>query len=488
VTPSISTSPAISGQVRGLSDQDQQTLIELLNQLNAKAPRNRLRRRYYDAKYTLRDLGIAIPPHLRTIEAVLGWPAKAVDAPIRRLKLEGFTLPDSEGDPLGVGEIWAANNLDVEASQVHTSAALHAVAFLTITQGRPSEGEPEVLIIGRSAEDATGLWDARRRALRAGLSVTDRDAETGEPVEMVMYLPGRNVILRGDDRRWSADSRDHELSGRVLMEPLVYNPRPGRPFGSSRLSRPVMTLTDAALRTLVRSEVTAEFFSSPQRYALGADESAFVGPNGEMRGQWESIIGRVWAIGRDEDGEIPQVGQFPQVSMQPHIEHLRMIATLFAAETSLPVSALGVVQDNPSSAEAIYAAKEELIIEAQWAAASFGAAWRRAMLTALQLRDGVRELPSEWLALQPRWRDPSIPSRAAAADAVAKEVGAGILPPDSEVTYERLGFDQATINRLVAERRRAQARQQLSTLAAAAAAARQNPVVAELDARRGDGG
>jgi len=165
-----------------------------------------------------------------------------------------------------------------------------------------------------------------------------------------------------------------------------------------------------------------------------------------------------------------------------------MIATLFAAETSLPVSALGVVQDNPSSAEAIYAAKEELIIEAQWAAASFGAAWRRAMLTALQLRDGVRELPSEWLALQPRWRDPSIPSRAAAADAVAKEVGAGILPPDSEVTYERLGFDQATINRLVAERRRAQARQQLSTLAAAAAAARQNPVVAELDARRGDGG
>lgn len=481
------SAPAPVLPVRGLGEEDRQVLAELVNQLGAKARRNAIRRRYYEAKYALRDLGIAIPPQMRRVDAVLGWPAKAVDAPIRRLKLEGFTLPGTEGDPLGVQEIWAANGLDVEAPQVHTSAALHACAFLAITQGSPDEGEPDVLIIGRSAEDATGLWDGRRRALRAGLSITGRDAETGEPVEMVMYLPGRNVTLvRGDDRRWTADVREHPLP-RVLMEPLVYCPRPGRPFGSSRLSRPVMTLTDAALRTLVRSEVTAEFFSAPQRYALGADESAFVGPNGETRGQWEAIIGRVWAIGRDEDGEIPQVGQFPQVSMQPHIEHLRMIATLFAAETSLPVSALGVVQDNPSSAEAIYAAKEELIIEAEWAATSFGAAWRRAMLTALQLRDGVERLPREWLALQPRWRDPSTPSRAAAADAVAKEVGAGILPPDSEVAYERLGYDQPTIDRLLAERRRNQARQQLSALAAAAAAARRDPTVAELDTRRGDG-
>lgn len=471
-----------------LSDDDKATLLELLNQLEQKAVRNKLRREYYDSQYFLRDFGIAIPPQMRSIEAVLGWPAKAVDAPVRRLRLEGFTLPDASADDLGVGELWADNNLDVEAPQAHTSAALHAVAFLTVTRGDVAAGEPEVLIAGRSAEDATGLWDARRRGLRAGLSVIERDAETGQPVEMVMYLPGRNISFTRTGAGWEIRNVATGLPGRVLMEPLVYQPRYGRPFGSSRLSRPVMALTDAALRTLVRSEVTAEFFSAPQRYALGADESAFMDADGNPRGQWESIIGRVWAIGRDEDGDIPEVGQFPQTSMQPHVEQLRMLATLFAGETSIPVSSLGVVQDNPSSAEAIYAAKEELIIEAEWAANGFGAGWRRAMLTALQLRDRLTELPREWLALRPRWRDPATPSMAAAADAVTKQVSAGILPAESEVTYEQLGYDQADIDRLMADRRRAGAQQRLTALAAAAQAARRDPMVAELGERRGDGG
>lgn len=470
-----------------LSDDDKATLLELINQLQRKAPRNKVRRDYYDFKFFLRDFGIAIPPQMRSIEAVLGWPAKAVDAPVRRLKLEGFTMPGTSADDLGVGEVWAANNLDVEAPQAHTSAALHAVAFLTVTRGDTSAGEPEVLISGRSAEDATGLWDGRRRGLRAGLSIIERN-DAGQPTEMVMYLPGRNISFTRTVAGWTIRDVATGLPGRVLMEPLVYQPRYGRPFGSSRLSRPVMTLTDAALRTLVRSEVTAEFFSAPQRYALGADESAFMDADGNPRGQWESIIGRVWAIGRDEDGDIPEVGQFPQVSMQPHVEQLRMIATLFAGEASLPVSSLGVVQDNPSSAEAIYAAKEELIIEAEWAANGFTAGWRRAVLTALQLRDRVAEVPREWLALQPRWRDPATPSMAAASDAVTKAVGAGILPPDSEVTYEQLGYDQATIERLLADQRRKAAQDRVTALAAAAQAARQNPAVTQLAEQRGDGG
>src|SRR5690606_19172804 len=153
----------------------------------------KLRREYYDSQYFLRDFGIAIPPQMRSIEAVLGWPAKAVDAPVRRLRRGGFTLPDASAGDLGVGEVCADNDLDVEAPQAHTWAALHAVAFLTVTRGEVGAGEREVLIAGRSAEDATGLWDARRRGLRAGLSVIERDAEAGQPVEMVMYLPGRNI-------------------------------------------------------------------------------------------------------------------------------------------------------------------------------------------------------------------------------------------------------------------------------------------------------
>src|SRR5690606_2399364 len=232
--------------------------------------------------------------------------------------------------------------------------------------------------------------------------------------------------------------------------------------------RPVMTLTDAALRTLVRSEVTAEFFSAPQRYAMGADESAFVDANGNPKGAWASIIGRVWAIGRDEDGNIPEVGQFPQTSMQPHVDHLRMLATLFAGETSLPLSSLGIVQDNPSSAEAIHASKEELITEAEWGADTLGAGWRRVMLLALMLRDGLTEVLAEWLQLDMPLRDPPPPRNPAIPDAVTQLAHAGIVRADSAVMLERPGYEETTVARLEPDRQRAAAHERLNMLAAAA--------------------
>lgn len=465
-------------RVSGLDDADTDTLRRLIEQLNSKSKRNRLRRTYYDHKYFLRDFGISIPPTMKSIEAVLGWPAKAVDVLAKRLRPDGFVLPGGNADDLGIREIWDANRLDLEAPQANTSALLHACAFATVTLGDRERGEPQVFVAVRSAEHATGLWNHRLRRLDAGLSIVDAD-ENGQPTEMVMYLPGRTATLTRDSSgRWVADVRTHKLP-QVLMEPLVYQPRLDRPFGSSRLSRPVMTLADAALRTLVRSEVTAEFFSAPQRYAMGADESAFVDASGNPKGAWASIIGRVWAIGRDEDGNVPEVGQFPQTSMQPHVDHLRMLATLFAGETSLPLSSLGIVQDNPSSAEAIHASKEELITEAEWAADTLGAGWRRVMLLALMLRDGLTEVPAEWLRLEMRWRDPSTPSKAAIADAVTKQVQSGILPADSAVTLEQLGYDETTVARLEADRQRAAAQERLSMLAAAAQAARRDPAVAE---------
>lgn len=479
--------PTPGVNVDGLAESDVETLRKLLDQLGRKANRNRIRREYYDHRYLLRDFGISLPPQMRSIEAVLGWPAKAVDVLAKRLRPDGFVLPGANADDLGVRELWDANRLDLEAPQANTSALLHSCAFATVTLGDRERGEPQVFVTVRSAEHATGLWNRRLRRLDAGLTIVDAD-ENGQPTEMVLYLPGRVATLtKGASGRWSATVRPHKLR-RVLMEPLVYQPRLDRPFGSSRLSRPVMTLADAALRTLVRSEVTAEFFSAPQRYAMGADEQAFVGPDGKPKGQWASIIGRVWAIGRDENGEIPEVGQFPQTSMQPHVEQLRMLAGLFAGETSLPLSSLGIVQDNPSSAEAIHAAKEELITEAEWAADTLGVGWRRVILLALMLRDGLTEPDPAWLRLEMRWRDPSTPSKSAIADAVTKQVAQQILPPDSPVTYEQLGYDETTVERLLADRHRAQAQQRLEMLAAAAQAARRDPAVAAMERADGNSG
>ena len=59
------------------------------------------------------------------------------------------------------------------------------------------------------------------------------------------------------------------------MEPLVYRPSLDRPFGKSRITRAVMSITDSAVREALRTEVSAEFFTTPQKYLLGADEELF---------------------------------------------------------------------------------------------------------------------------------------------------------------------------------------------------------------------
>lgn len=448
----------------------------MLNRWAAKRHRNALRSTYYEGKNLLRDLGISIPPQLKTVETVLGWPAKAVGGLVSRCNFDGFVLPGEDQDPFDLGGLLADNNMDVELPQALTSSMIHATGFLTITPGDTSAGEPEVLFLARSARWATGLWDRRTRSLKAGLSIVDTD-DGGVPTEFVMYQRDKVTTFRRNAGKWSAEIQANR-TGRVWMEPLTFRPELDRPFGHSRISRAVMSLTDSAVRTVLRSEVSAEFFNTPQRYVLGAEEGAFKGDDAK----WKAIMGRILAISRDEEGETPQVGQFPQQSMQPHMEQLRGWASLFAGETSLPVSSLGIVQDNPASAEAIYAAKEDLVMEAAAANRVFGSALRRAATTAVMLRDGLTEAPSELRQLQAKWRNPATPSVVSASDALVKQ--ASVMPwlADSDVALEALGYDQATITRLRADKARAEGRQRMDALIGIANQAQQSPATPEVPA------
>jgi hypothetical protein len=469
--------PDVESQI---GKQDHDLLVTLVEQLAAKQRRNSLRSSYYDMHNLFRDLGIAIPPQLRRIEVAMGWPAKAVNLLAQRVRLNGFVIPGGDVASWGIPQMWRENHMETEFSAGVKSALIHSPAFIATTLGDVASGEPEVVFTMHDATTATGLWDWTRRSLSAVLLVMATD-DTGEPSRLVLMTPTvAHGMTRGENgASWDVRSIQHRL-GRVPVEPLRYNPNLSRPFGTSRISRAVMAITDSAMRTVVRSEVGAEFYSAPQRYLLGADEQDFVGPDGQRKNTWDLVMGRILAVGRDEDGEVPTVGQFPQISMQPHTDHLRMWATMFAGETGLPVSSLGIVQDNPSSAEAIYAGKEDLVIEAENCADWFGPAILRAVTTGVQMRDNLPAVPDELASLGVRWRDPSTPSRAAATDAVMKQIAAGVLPPDSEVALEQLGYDETTIARVMADRRRAGGSAALRAVAEAAAAGR--PVVTGGDA------
>ncbi|MCH9731603.1 MAG: phage portal protein [Actinomycetia bacterium] len=459
------TGAATLGTIAGLDDDERATLDELVKCWTAKIRRNLIRNQYYDQRNVLKDLQIAIPPHLTDIEMVLGWPAKAVDVLARRCKLEEFTFPSNDDDPLGVRELLDSNDLFMELPQTLTSAFVHSCAFVMVTKGDVSQGDPEVLISSQSALYGSGLWDFRRRRLRAAFSVVDMD-DSGRVTEFVMFLP--KVTIRGRwDQRWVVERYPHTLD-RLPVEVLPYKPRLDRPFGCSRISRAVMALSDSALRTMVRSEVHAEFFSAPQRYAMGADETMFQDGDGNTISQWEAIIGRVWAAPRDEDGNAPQLGQFPQlIGGGPHTEQIRMLASLFAGETGLPLSAMGIIHDNPASAEAIEAAERDLIIESKYAMDCFGPRLARVMRTAVEVRDG--SVPDGISGLAARWSPPENTPMSAATDAVTKLVAAVPWLGETPLPFEDLDWDDAKIQRALTYKRKAGASMLMAALTRQAA-------------------
>lgn len=459
--------------VADLEHLEQNALDELVIQWRQKRPRNNMRSALYDMKNSEQSLmPKQVPAVIRRRRYVLGWSAIAVDKLNRRCNLDGFyDASGSDLDSLGLGEYMRANRLTSEISQAGVSSLIHAVSWLVTTQGDTEAGEPEVLTVARDASTATGFWDVRRRAIRSFLSINELD-DDGEPVAMTMYLPDLNVIMT-KGAGWTVERRPHNYG--VPVDPMRYKPRLGRPLGSSRISRAVMSIHMQALSGMIRGDVNGEGYSLPRFALMGATEQAFQNADGSPKAAWQAAWDAVWAIGDDPnaaaDGMNPRadIKQFHGQSPEPQNAHLRMLAQLFSGETGIPVGELGITSDaNPTSAESLMVSRDDLIAEAErttddWAPDVSAAATRA--LTML----GRGSIPAD-LDLRPRWRSPMHVSRAQAADAGTKVLEKAPWLAETTVGLELLGLTSDQISQAYAQRQRAQGRAILDRLVPAAPA------------------
>lgn len=439
---------------------EEANLIEALStKLMNHQFQNSVRECYYEGKQRLKDLRISVPPSLRLLNSVVGWAGTAVDVLEERLDFEGWI----GGANLGLDEVYRANELDLESSQGHKDALIYGSGFVFV--GKGMEGEPDPLITIESPKRATAIYDMRtRRPIAALLANFD---EKGRVDSGSLYLPDTTIYFGATRDGWAEISRDDHNLGRVPCAPLINNPRSGDPWGRSEITRAVMSVTDSAMRTLVGAEVAREFYSAPQRYILGASEDAFVDADGNPTEGWSVIQGRVLGIGyNDDDGVMPQVGQFQANSPAPYFEQLRAYAQILAAETAIPTSYLGLQTDNPASADAIRALENRLVKKAERRQKQFGRTWTEVAKLSLLIRDGA--IPEEVNAVRPIWRDASTPTVAASTDAAVKLIQAGVLLADSEVTYNRLNFSDSEKAQLERDKARAGATNLVAQLAQAA--------------------
>lgn len=441
------TTPAIALPSLQLSDDERALTFDLQSQLSTYSTSNRLKLAYYEGDQRVEQLGIAIPPSLQKIRTVIGWAGTVVDVIEERLDWFGWRGDET----FGLDEVYARNELDVEAGLAHLDSLIYGTSFVIVGKGFEDEADPLVTV--HSPMSTTGIWDSYRRRLSSALNVTTND--DGELVAVTLYLPNETVHMSTVGGQWRIEDRDRHNLGRVPVVQFENRARTGV-RGRSEISHAVRYYTDSAVRTMLGMEVNREFYSAPQRYAINVSEDSFEDGDGNVRTGWETIMGRIWAVPYDEENPerpTPQVGQFQPASPAPYSEQVHMLSQMIAAEGAIPANYLGFQTDNPASADAIRALEARLVKRSERRQKSLGRGWREVGRLALLVRDGM--VPAEYeQEVHVSWQDAATPTRAAAADETSKLVGSGILPTDSQVTYDRLGFSPAEQRQLTADKRK----------------------------------
>ncbi|WP_306317213.1 MULTISPECIES: phage portal protein [unclassified Streptomyces] len=474
-----------------LSDDE----LALINVLRADMLRDRwelqLRDAYFNGEQLVRDLGISIPPQLKGLHTVIGWPRVGVESLEERLDLEAFRWADGS-DSSELREIADANELFDESSLAHLDSLVYGREYLAVGSGDCGDDCPPLISV-ESPLDMTLMWDARLRMGTAALRECQADSfvESGPDERMlVLYLPDQTVMcLPSESGGWEVVDRDMHNLGIVPVVRMANRQRTADRIGKSEITPEVMSITDAACRRLMGMEVAAEFFGAPQRYILGASESAFQDADGTAKSAWETYIGRVLALERDEDGNVPTVGQFAAHDPTAMTRIIDLYARIMSSQFGLPPHMLGYTTDNPASADAIRSTEAKLVKRSERRIRRYGAAWQQAMRLALWVRDG--EPPEKSRRIETVWRNPATPTVAAQADATVKLVQAGILPADSDVTLEMAGLTEGQRQRVTADRRRSGAAASGGQLMDRLAALNSQSEAALPDAREvtgGDGG
>lgn len=439
----------------------------MLRLVRRKRERNQLRTSYHDAKKRLDKIGFSIPPHMQDFAVVLGWPNKAVKVPARRVRPDGFTLPRQSTMLAELEEIFGENYFAAVERMAIEASLQHSVSFVFVTPGDTDAGEPEIIVAARTALEATAEIDTRTNRVTKALELVGR-------WEALLYLPGETLRLQYLRSEWMVTAIYTGVKNRVTCTPYVWGRSLERPFGYSRITRPLMGFTDMACRTMLRQEVNAEFYGAPQRALLGAEEEHFLDANGKRISPLDALIGGVWALPNTRDEETgdlvkPTLQQLTQATFQPHGEMLKSIGLMVSSETSIPVGYLGIIHDNPSSADAIRANESDLVsvVEAELPSIGMSRVDLARNVLAVKYGEWTPAMESELRGLSAHFMDPGTTSKAAQADAGLKFTQT-FPDADPEVAMEVYGLDKSKIERMNAYRAKKEGANKLAAMVAAA--------------------
>ena len=392
----------------------------------------------------------------------------------RNLMLDAYYESEQITPDIGIGNIpdcvdpgvrcdWAHKAVTSVSERHIASELVHGCMFATVNRGVDG-----VDVRMHTAETSAAIWDTARGQIAAGFVVADAkrtewSPNNPVPVQVNLHLPGRVVVFnREGAARWKANSLPMPLD-RPMMEAFCFRATGLKPFGQTRITKTVRYLVDEVERTLRYMAVSSAFYATPQRYIMGLTDEQY---DAMVDDKWKTLIGGMLLGTRDDDGNSPTPGQFSASSPQPYVEAIQTYAKLFSGATGVPLNSLGIVQDNPSSAEAIAASREDVCVAAEDCIESNRISMRNIALMAMAVEGNttIDGLTDEQRSIMPHFRNPSMPNLASTADAMTKIASVMAGFSKTSVFLEGMGFDESERARIRSEIDTSAARDALSAI------------------------
>lgn len=390
---------------------------------------------YYNGVHRLAQMGLAVPPSLRSFETAVNWPRLTVDALEARLDVKTFYMPDGRRAD-AVIEGWAYNNLDSESSLAHIDALVYGRSFVVVGANADDPAHPLVTV--ESPREITAEIDPRTRRITRALRVYGPSEVTGQPLHATLYEPDSTTwFARRDGEKWQQTGRDDHRLGRVPIVMLVNRRRAGDFRGVSEMAD-VLGLTDAAARTLTNLQVAGETHAIPARWVSGVAKGDFVDAQGKPIPVWESYFTAMSATGNKD----AKFGQFSASDLKNFHDTVNHYASLVASVTKMPATYLGLTTANPASADAIRSAEAPHVKLAERKQRAFGDAWAWVAALYERFRTGSWDNGN---AMRTEWHDAATPTVAARADAIVKLNG-GLPILSREGSWDELGWTEARKN------------------------------------------
>jgi hypothetical protein len=442
------------GYVKGLPEEEQQKLNNLVQIYNYHYYQNETKQRYYNGHIPLSEvnLGIALPRNLAKLDIGCSWGAKTVDVLAGRSMFDGFVSENGyEADTMS--EIVKRNRMIAEYSKATRDELLYGSTFAVLS------GHPDAAMIRfYSPKCAAAAWNAEKGRIDCGFAFQDARRDESDidwsPMYVNLFTDTATWVLSRESGHWIAEKYPHKF-GIPMMVALTWNPSSDKPFGQSRIKEPIRRIIQGYVRTIANATIGLEFATSPQKYLLGVTDEMY---DTIINEKFKQYVGSILAAtSNPETGQNPVFGQLQQGTIEPHVQMIRVLATQFSAATGLSVTDTGVVNDaNPTSSDAILAQSQTLVALATQLNQMNGDALYQIsqMAQAIELGVTPATLPDDCQTVVAHFKNPAMPSVAVTADAAIKIASTRPEFASTDTFLEMIGFDQADIRRIKAQEAR----------------------------------